>query len=361
MWPDRRKTTVCRMPRHVHTICKEGKQKANSGQFRALVANQHIQSNILGNRIHSGFLIFAMTCVLALIGFLLFQWIGMAIAITVCLGMVFFGPQASPQLVLKMYKAQEIPRQSAPELFDMFSELVRRAELPTSPRLYYIPSRTLNAFAVGNQDNSAVAITDGLLRILNPREIAGVLAHEVSHIRHKDMRVLGVADSVSRLTGSLSQVGQLMLFMAVPTFLMNGGVMLLIGVLLLIAAPFISNLLQLALSRAREFNADLGAVSLTGDATGLASALSKLERITSGKGGFPWVFAGRKKQTVPAMLRTHPATDERVRRIMEAGQSLAHGQRPLPHREAPPRQRVAPNDRPRYRNNPRWHIAGLWY
>ena len=301
-----------------------------------------------------------MACVLGLIAFLFFGWIGAVIALAVCVGLIFFGPRASPQIVLRMYKAQAIPRQSAPELLDMFTELVHRAELSNMPGLYYIPSRTLNAFAVGNQKNSAVAITDGLLRILSPREIAGVLAHEISHIRHKDMRVLGIADSVSRITGSLSQLGQFMLIFAIPNYMMNGGMLILAGALLLIAAPFISNLMQLALSRAREFNADLGAVGLTGDARGLASALQKLERITSGGGGFPWIFAGRKKQTVPAMLRTHPATDERVRRILEAGQSLIEERSQIPQIQDQ-RRRVVPNDRPRVRKGPRWHVAGLWY
>ena len=156
-----------------------------------------------------------------------------------------------------------------------------------------------------------------------------------------------------------------MLFLAIPAFFMKGGILLLGVALLLILAPAASNLMQLALSRTREFNADLGAVGLTGDAHGLASALDKLERITSGSGGFPWVFAGRKKQTVPAMLRTHPPTDERIRRIQEAGKALIQDQDqpPLPPPPDSPtaRQRMAPKDYPRILRGPRWHIAGLWY
>jgi heat shock protein HtpX len=328
----------------------------------ANLLNDHIVSNIRGNRIQSGFLIFGMACVTALIGFVLGGQLGLGLAIFACIAMAFFAPRVSPQLVLKMYKAQEIPRASSPDLHNLFAELVDRAELPVSPRLYYIPSRTLNAFAVGAQRDSAVAITDGLLRLLNPREVAGVLAHEISHIRHKDMRVLGIADTVSRITGALAQIGQLMLFLAVPTALMNGGYMLLLGALLLISAPMLSNLMQLALSRAREFNADLGAVALTGDAGGLASALLKLERATAG-GGFPWIFAGKKKQTVPAMLRTHPPTDERVRRIAAAGESLIAQQQALSPaaQSRQPRQRLAPHGQSRVRSGPRWHVAGLWY
>ncbi len=326
------------------------------------MSNEFIDDNIRGNRIHSVLLIIAMVCVLALIGFLLGNVIGLAIAVVVCIGVIFFGPRASPQLVLKMYKARPIARQHAPELVDIFNELVRRADLPTAPSLYYVPSRTLNAFAVGNQSNSAVAVTDGLLRIMSPREIAGVLAHEVSHIRHRDMRVLGIADSVSRMTGSLAQIGQLMLLFALPMFLINGGWLPLAGALGLMFAPFLSNLLQLACSRAREFNADLGAIRLTRDAKGLASALSKLERITSGGGGLPWIFAGKKKQTVPAMLRTHPKTDERIRRIIEAGQSFTADQSALPGTKGQPRRRrLAPQGQRRVRKGPRWHVAGLWY
>ena len=258
-----------------------------------------------------------------------------------------------------MYQARQISRTASPELYDLFQELVKRAELESSPSLHYIPSRTLNAFAVGQEQNSAVAITDGLLRILTPREIAGVLAHEVSHIRHHDMWVLGIADSVSRITGTLSQIGQVMLLFALPMSIAGGGFLLLITALILVFAPLISNLMQLALSRSREFNADLGAVQLTRDAVGLASALSKLERATSG-GGAPWIFAGRKKATVPAMLRTHPPTDERIERIMEAGRSI--GQQVHPAEDHPRyRRRVVLDDHPRVRTGPRWHVAGLWY
>ena len=147
----------------------------------------------------------------------------------------------------------------------------------------------------------------------------------------------------------------MMLLVAVPSLLLSGSYLFLIGALLLISAPMMTNLMQLALSRAREFNADLGAVALTGDSIGLASALKKLERATSG-GGFPWVFAGKKKQSVPAMLRTHPPTEERVRRILEAGESLTPQSIP-----ATSPRRLAPQQYPRVRRGPRWHVAGLWY
>ncbi len=133
------------------------------------MSTEFIDSNIRGNRVQSALLIFAMVCMLALIGLFLGGLVGAGIAIGLCLIAIVFGPAVTPQIILRMYKAEPIPRQSSPQLYDLFAELVRRAELPIAPTLYYIPSRTLNAFAVGSQSNSAVAITDGLLRMLDAR------------------------------------------------------------------------------------------------------------------------------------------------------------------------------------------------
>ena len=325
------------------------------------MSNEFIDSNIFGNRIQSGLLILGMVLILALVGLLLGGPVGAGVAVALCVIVILFGPSVSPQILLRMYKAQPIPREASPHLHDLFHELVKRADLKTTPTLYYIPSRSLNAFATGTQSNSAVAITDGLLRILNGREVAGVLAHEISHIRHRDMRVLGVADTVSRIIATLSQIGQLMLLMAIPNFLMRGGLGLLVAALLLVFSPLISNLMQLALSRSREFNADLGAVRLTRDARGLASALAKLERVTSSTGS-PWMIPGRKRAAAPAMLRTHPPTEERIKLIMEAGQSIGFEETVDSDQPGQPEQRrVAPGGYRRVRRGPSWHVAGLWY
>ena len=319
------------------------------------MSTEFIESNILSNRIQSGLLILAMTVILALVGFVIGGPIGGGIAIAVCVMVVLVGPRVAPGVVLRMYRARPIPREASPQLVDLFHSLVNRAELTRVPTLHYVPSRTLNAFAVGTQENAAVAVTDGLLRILNPRELAGVLAHEISHIRNRDMRVLGIADSVSRLISMLSRFGQLMLLFALPVFLMTGSGWLLGIALLFVAAPMVSGLLQLALSRSREYNADLRAVSITGDPIGLASALQKLERAASGR--FPWLPSGDRSETVPALLRTHPPTDERVKRIMEAGRSLGFEE----PREEVSRTRLAPSQFARVHRGPRWHTTGLWY
>ncbi len=310
------------------------------------------------NAIHSAVLLIAMTALLVALGALIKGWLGALIALLACLAMAVIGPRFSPALVLRMSNARPLPRQAAQGIHQVFDELSRRADLPAVPHLYYVPSRMLNAFAVGSNDEAAVAVTDGLLRVMNPRELAGVLAHEISHIRHQDTRVMGLADFVSRVLGTISQIGQLLLLLAIPLAIF--GVSTGLGLLQLAAmifAPVISTLMQLALSRSREFTADLGAVELTRDAAGLASALRKLERIQ--RGGFWNTIVPGKRAPVPAALRTHPPTEQRIARLGEIA--------PLPTAPAPVERLrellsgVTVPTYPRVRVRPRWHVSGLWY
>lgn len=310
------------------------------------------------NAFHSALLLLAMTALLVALGALLKGWLGALIALVACFAMAIIGPRFSPALVLRMSNAKPLPRQAAQGIHEVFDELSRRAELPFVPHLYYVPSRMLNAFAVGSDNQAAVAVTDGLLRVMNPRELAGVLAHEISHIRHQDTRVMGLADFVSRILGTISQIGQLLVIIAIPVALVGGSIGLgPIQLLAMILAPFASTLLQLALSRSREFTADLGAVELTRDAAGLASALSKLDRIQRGS---MWnTMVPGKRAPIPAALRSHPPTEQRIQRLGEIA--------PLPAPPAPVERLrellagvVAPSY-PRVRVRPRWHISGLWY
>lgn len=235
----------------------------------------------------------------------------------------------SPQMVLTMYKAQPVSRTSFPAGVAIVEELGQRAGLPVPPKLYVVPSRMMNAFAVGRRDESAIAITDALAQRLSARELAGVLAHEVSHIAHEDVKVMALADMVSRYTSVMSTVGILSLFLNLGG--MAGGYgepVPWLAVLALVLAPTIGGLLQLALSRTREFDADLGAAMLTGDPDGLASALMKLERAQSGMWESLVLPGGRSPD--PSILRSHPPTRDRVDRLMAFRDS--DGQVPL----APP-------------------------
>ena len=111
-------------------------------------------------------------------------------------------------MLTRMYGAKPVKPEQAPDLYRILNELSRRAELPAVPKLFYLPSKIMNAFATGRKDNSYIVISDGLLRALTPREITGVLAHEVAHVRNNDMWVMGVADLFSRLTSFISTAGQ---------------------------------------------------------------------------------------------------------------------------------------------------------
>ena len=222
--------------------------------------------------------------------------------------------RVSPRVVLGMYRARLVSAADFPAGVRLVGELARRAGLPATPKLFVVASKLMNAFAVGRREDSAIAITDALARNLTTRELAGVLAHEISHIAHGDLRVMAFADMVSRFTSIMSTVGILSLVLNLGSFFGGAGEQvpwLAVGVLL--AAPTVGGLLQMALSRTREFDADLGAAMLTGDPDGLASALQKLER-AQGRVWESILFpAGRIPN--PSVLRTHPLSADRIARL----------------------------------------------
>ncbi len=224
----------------------------------------------------------------------------------------------SPGLVLRMYRARPIDESEAKELYDIVRELSKRAGLPSVPHLYIVHTPIMNAFTVGSRYQSAIAVTDGLLKNLTLRELTGVLAHEVGHLHNNDMQVMAVADAVGRLTASLSMAGQILLFINLPIVLSGQAGISWTGILLLIFAPTVSSLLQLAISRVREFDADLEAARLTGDPKGLASALAKMEQYE--RNLLKQILLPGLNNPSPSLLRTHPPTEERIRRLMEMEQ-----------------------------------------
>jgi len=262
------------------------------------------------NALQSLALLAAMAALSGFLGWTLFGQVGLwAAALGPVLALLGYG--ASPDLALRLTRAQPLAPAQAPGLFRLVAGLAERARLPRAPRLYRVATPALNAFAAGDRENPAIAVTDGLLTSLEPREMAGVLAHELSHVRASDVWVMTLAAVVGRTTALMSFLGQMLLFILIPVSLFTGQGLPLLAILLLIFAPSISSLLQLALSRTREFDADVAAVELTGDPRGLASALAKLERQQIG-----WmqrVFMAR----APTWLQSHPATGERIRRLME--------------------------------------------
>lgn len=306
------------------------------------------------NRLQSVLLLAAMTLLWALLGWSLAGPELMFILLGVGLITLLVAMPTSPRWVLALYRARPLPVAAAPQLHALVGELAGRAGLRQTPALYLVPSRMLNAFSVGSAGDAAVALTDGLLRTLSWRELAGVLAHELSHVRHNDMWVMALADLVSRMTHLLSLMGQLLLLLNLPLILLTDVQIPWLAVLLLIVAPSLSALLQLALSRQREYDADLGAVRLTGDPEGLARALVHLEGL-HGSWLYQVLLPGRRVPD-PSLLRSHPPTEERVRRLMalapsptDAGWgSVASG----PADGLPEGQVTRP---------PRWRPFGTWF
>jgi heat shock protein HtpX len=267
-----------------------------------------------------------------------------------------FGPRVSPRLLLAMYDARRMDPYTAPEIYALTEELARRAELRRTPTLYYVPSRMLNAFTVGRPDEAVIAVTDGLLRHLNLRELAGVLAHEISHVRNNDMWVMGVADLVSRMTSFFSLVGQVLLLVNLPLIVFTEATIPWLALVLLIFAPTIAALLQLALSRTREYDADLDAARLTGDPAGLASALAQLEQ--SQGGWLERIFMPGRRDPNPSLLRTHPPMDNRIRRLLALVRGHARLPRSLP---AVTTQPYRPSEIfPPVTRHPRWRVYGIW-
>lgn len=275
---------------------------------------EHRRNRLL-NTLHTWLLAGGSLAILAICAWAFAGGIGVAYAVIFGAVSMWLVNRVSPAMVLSMYKARPVTRAEFPEGVDMVRELARRAVLPSVPALHVVPSGMMNAFAVGRRDESAIAITDGLVRRLTLRELAGVLAHEMSHIAHEDVKVMAFADMVSRYTSLMSTVGLFSLFLNLVGF--AGGYetqVPWVAVIVLMAAPTIGGLLQMALSRTREYDADLGAAMLTGDPDGLASALMKLERAQQRLWEGLILPGGRVPD--PSVLRTHPPTDERVRRLM---------------------------------------------
>ncbi|NNM34501.1 MAG: M48 family metalloprotease [Gemmatimonadetes bacterium] len=305
----------------------------------------------VANRLQTGLILVAMAGLLMAVGYLLLGgsgllWAGLGTAMLVGLN-----PMMSPGMILRLYRSRRLTPRTAPDLVGLVERLAQRAGLATVPELHYVPSPIINAFAVGTRRASAVAVSHGLLRTLSPRELSGVLAHEISHVAAGDTKVMMLADLFSRLTGLLSNLGQILLFLNLPLLLFSDYGIPWSLIILLILAPSVSVLLQLALSRAREYDADRAAAELTGDPRGLASALAKMERY---QGGFfeQIVLPGRRVPE-PSLLRTHPETEDRVRRLLELEERQPEESFPTSVLSA---LAAGPTPRP-----PRWRVPGIWY
>lgn len=283
--------------------------------------------------------------------------IGAVFTAVILAALFLLAPRVPPEAVMRLYRATLVPPNTDSQLSSLVDVLAYRANLPARPKLYVIPSMTLNAFATGSPGHSAIGLTEGLLRRLSLREISGVLAHEISHVRNNDLEVMALADVMTRFLQVLAYVALILAALNLFAMLTGEQVVSWWTVALLYSAPAISSLLQLGLSRAREFDADREAAALTGDPMGLASALRRLETYT-GRFWEDLMFPvpGRRVPQ-PSVLRTHPTNDERVERLLSLQAEPAQYDRiVIVEQPMVSLAGMGPSQmRPRYR----W--PGLWY
>lgn len=308
------------------------------------------------NTLHSALLVGGLGLLTGFSAWLVWGGVGVA-ATLVVVGLIYaFAPRLPPQVIMRMYRARALDPRHGGQILHLVDALSDRAELPAPPRLYVIPSMTLNAFATGTPQKAVIGITEGLLRRLTLNELAGVLAHEISHIRNNDLAVMGLADVMTRFTQVLSYLAVFLALVNLPAFLLGDSEISFTGLALLYLAPTAGSLIQLGLSRTREYDADLEAASLTGDPDALASALEKLERYE----GHFWEdmtlpVPGRRIPQ-PSLLRSHPLTADRIARLRALGDRPLLPQIPIAEEPMVSLVGLGPIAmRPRYR----W--TGAWF
>jgi heat shock protein HtpX len=251
---------------------------------------------------------------------------GMMAALLLAAAMNFFAYWFSDKMALAMSRAQEVSASDAPELHAIVEGLAQRAGLP-KPRIYIIPNRTPNAFATGrNPQHAAVAVTEGLVSILKRDELEGVLAHELAHIRNRDILISSIAAVMAGAISYLATMAQwAMIFGGGRRDDNNSGGNVLGMVVMMIVAPLAAALIQMAISRSREFQADAGGAGICGRPRSLASALQKLAEYNhrlpmpvNPATAQMYIVNPLASSTIANLFSTHPPIQERVRRLMAA-------------------------------------------
>lgn len=275
------------------------------------------------NAIKTVFLMTLMMALFLFIGYMLGGNSGMTIAFIFSLIMNFGSFWFSDKIVLAMYKAKEVNRETAPKFYDMIEGLAQKANIPM-PKVYIINDPTPNAFATGRSPNkAAVAATTGILQGLSNDELAGVMAHELSHVKNRDTLISTIA---ATLVGSISFIAQMagwvFMFGRSSNDRDGGG---LGGLVLLILSPILAVLLQMAISRSREFAADKGSADITGNPLALASALVKISKGNQVKPVYHsdpatahmFIINPLHGGGLSKLFSTHPPTEERIKRLQE--------------------------------------------
>ncbi|MCB9523204.1 MAG: M48 family metalloprotease [Myxococcales bacterium] len=271
----------------------------------------------LDPRLQTAALLALLLALLAGVGALSFGgWLGAGLSVGAAAWFMFQRRPLPPAAQLRQWGARRLHPLEAPGLSQVVSALARRAGVP-APQLHLIPSDTPQAMALGEARQATVAVTTGLLHRLSERELVGVLAHELAHLRHGDIALLTWSQIAGAVTTQVARLGLMAGLLLAPFLLLAGQPVPWLGLLLLWLTPAAVGLVQLALSRTREFEADAAAATLTGDPLGLASALDTLER--GPRLPWPWSLLVPRRSpradAIPDWLRSHPATPARVARL----------------------------------------------
>jgi len=272
------------------------------------------------NMIKTFILMGALTFLLMALGGAIGGQMGIVIALVFSIVMNGFSYWFSDSIVLKMYRAKEVDADTAPDLYWTVHELAEAAQLPM-PKVYIIDNPTPNAFATGrNPKHAAVAVNSGLMRLLDKRELRGVIAHELSHVRHYDILIGSVAGTVAGAISSIAFMGRWALIFG--GFGRDDDGEGLGALLLIILAPILAMILQMSISRRREYAADLGAAKLTKDPGALASGLRKLAYgnevmpMHSGPAtAHMFIVNPLSGKSLMNLFSTHPPVEERIRRL----------------------------------------------
>lgn len=274
------------------------------------------------NSIRTVFLMTLAAVLFMLVGQVLGGSTGLIIAFVFAMAMNFFSYWKSDKIVLRMYDAQPVDRNTHPQLYGMIEELARKADLPM-PAVYIIPQKQPNAFATGrNPENAAVAVTEGIMQALNEDELRAVIAHELAHIQNRDILTQTI---VTTVVSALTMLAQFAYF--IPIGGSDRGSNPLVALIVLITAPIAATMLQAAISRTREYEADRVGAEICGQPNQLASALQRIEKaaeqipmnvsdtaMRSTSHMFPVnPFSGG---SFMSLFSTHPDTEDRIERLM---------------------------------------------
>jgi heat shock protein HtpX len=274
------------------------------------------------NYFRTALLLAGMTALFLVVGYMLGGQAGMMIAFGVAVAMNLFAYWNSDKMVLAMYRARQVDAATAPEFYGLVQRLAGRAGLPM-PKVYLIDSDQPNAFATGrNPENAAVAATTGLLRVLSADEVAGVMAHELAHVKNRDTLTMTITATIA---GAIGMLANFALFFGGNR---NNNPLGIVGVLLVaILAPLAAMIVQFAISRTREYAADAGGAEISGNPLSLAAALAKIDRAARGidnhraeanpATAHMFIINPLHAHAVDGLFSTHPKTENRIRRLQE--------------------------------------------